>query len=65
MGTRPLIHQHIEKKEDGKDWSRYELGRYEYITWKELGKRAREVGSAFRALGLGTGERIGVFAATS
>lgn len=75
FGTRKIVNKHIETKKikkvvDGrdeyvsKDWTYFELSSYSYITYNEYVKLALELGSSFRKLGLGTGDKIHVYAAT-
>ncbi|KAH7389212.1 long-chain-fatty-acid-CoA ligase-like protein [Cadophora sp. MPI-SDFR-AT-0126] len=76
LGSRKIIRMHHETKKvkklvDGKlqevdkKWSYFELGRYEYMSFKEYHKLVLEIGSGFRSLGLASPDRIHMFASTS
>lgn len=76
LGVRKLIKIHketkkIKKRVDGKDveqdkeWQYYEMGPYEYLSFNEYLALVLKVGSALRGLGLGKGDRLQIFAATS
>lgn len=76
MGSRKLVNTHVETKKvkkmvDGeerevdKNWTYFELGHYEFITFKEYEQRTLDVGAGLRALGLNAGDRVHIFAATS
>lgn len=75
MGQRPLIKTHVETKklkkivngeeqEYDKQWVYYEMGKYDFITFKEYKKRVDTVGCGLRALGLNKGDFVHIFAAT-
>lgn len=76
LGTRKLIKTHQEVKKikkivDGeevevdKKWTYFELSGYEYLSFHDYEKLTCQVGAGYRKLGLATGDRIHVFAATS
>nr|POE82417.1 long-chain-fatty-acid--coa ligase 1 [Quercus suber] len=75
LGKRKLIKTHEETKKvkkviDGKEqqvdkkWQYYELSPYHYISFAEFKTLALNIGSAFRALGLESPDRVHLFAAT-
>lgn len=75
LGTRKLIKKHLETKmvkvkgregdgEKEKKWTLYEMGPYEYVTYGEYAGLVGEMGSALRALGLGRGDMVHLFAST-
>lgn len=53
-----------EEQEVDKDWFYSELGEYNYMSFVEFEKLALTIGAAFRKLGLNTGDRVQLFAAT-
>ncbi|RFU23650.1 hypothetical protein B7463_g12688, partial [Scytalidium lignicola] len=76
IGSRKLIRTHQETKKvkkiiDGqeqevdKNWTYFELGPYEYLTFNDYEKLVLQVGCGLRKLGLETGDRVHIFAATS
>ncbi|ROW14645.1 hypothetical protein VPNG_03216 [Cytospora leucostoma] len=76
LGSRKLIRTHQETKKvkkivDGeerevdKQWTYFELSGYEYLTFSEYEKLTLQIGSGLRKLGLETGDRVHIFAATS
>lgn len=76
MGTRPLIKTHVETKmvskvingqktEVPKEWTFYEYGPFEFINFKQYKQRVDATGAGLRHLGLETGDRLHIFAATS
>jgi long-chain acyl-CoA synthetase len=75
LGTRPLLHKHVETKKikkvvDGKDtyvpkeWTYFEMGSYSWVTFGEYVKLALQLGAGFRRLGLTKGDKVHVYAAT-
>ncbi len=75
VGTRSLIQTHVETKKvkkviDGKEteveknWSFFEMGNYEYLTYQEYVKLALEMGAGLRKLGLKRDDRVHIFAST-
>ncbi|SPO04979.1 related to long-chain-fatty-acid--CoA ligase [Cephalotrichum gorgonifer] len=75
-GTRKLVKIHTETKKvqkmvDGevtevdKEWTLFELSKFEFMTYKEYYKYATTLGAGMRALGLNAGDRLHLFAATS
>ena len=75
VGYRKLVKIHTETKKvkklvDGKEqevdkeWTYSELGPYDYMSFVEFEKLSLTLGSAFRKLGLGKGDKIQLFAAT-
>ncbi|KAK3398612.1 hypothetical protein B0T20DRAFT_213590 [Sordaria brevicollis] len=76
MGSRKLVNTHVETKKvkkmvDGeerevdKNWTYFELGHYEFITFKQYEQLTLDVGAGLRAIGLNKGDRVHIFAATS
>lgn len=76
MGSRKLIRTHQETKKvkkmvDGeerevdKQWTYFELSGYNYLSFSEYEQLMLQVGSGLRKLGLETGDRVHIFAATS
>ncbi|ROW09567.1 hypothetical protein VMCG_02657 [Cytospora schulzeri] len=76
MGSRKLIRTHQETKKvkkmvDGeerevdKQWTYFELSGYDYLSFVDYEKLMLQVGSGLRKLGLETGDRVHIFAATS
>jgi long-chain acyl-CoA synthetase len=75
LGVRKLIKTHVENKKikrvvDGKEeevdkkWTYFELSGYSYRTFAEFEKFALNIGAGFRALGLGAGDRVLIYAST-
>jgi len=75
LGSRKIIKMHHETKKvkklvDGslqevdKKWSYFELGGYEYMSFREYHKLVLEIGSGFRKLGLVSPDRVHMFAST-
>jgi len=76
VGTRKLIKTHVEVKKvkkvvDGaereveKKWVYFEMGDFEFESFGGYVGRCLQIGAGLRKLGLGSGDRIHVFAATS
>ncbi|KAI9865117.1 MAG: long-chain fatty acid-CoA ligase [Trichoglossum hirsutum] len=76
IGTRKLIRTHdeikkVKKMVDGveqevdKKWTYSELSEYSYISFIEYERLALQIGAGLRKLGMVTGERVHIFAATS
>lgn len=76
MGTRPLVRTHVETKkvkklvegveqEVDKDWTYFELGRYEFITYLEYEALALQLGAGLRKLGHEKDSRVHLYSATS
>lgn len=75
IGTRSLVRTHVETKKvpkvvDGvktevdKQWTYFELSPFKFVTYKEYGARALDVGAGLRKLGLAPGDKIHIFAST-
>jgi long-chain acyl-CoA synthetase len=75
-GSRKLVKMHTEMKKvsklvDGevteveKEWQFFELSKFDFCTYEEYGKLIHNVGRGLRKLGLGTGNKVHLFAATS
>jgi long-chain acyl-CoA synthetase len=75
LGTRRLLKKHVEKKkvkkvvdgaevEEEKEWTFFELGPYEWVSYSEYVELAKQVGAGLRKFGLGKGDRVHVYAAT-
>ncbi|KUI68311.1 Long-chain-fatty-acid--CoA ligase 1 [Cytospora mali] len=76
MGSRKLIRTHQETKKvkkivDGeerevdKKWTYFELSGYDYLTFSEYETLMLQIGAGLRKLGLESGDRVHIFAATS
>jgi long-chain acyl-CoA synthetase len=76
LGSRKLIKTHQETKKvkkivDGKEqevdkqWTYFELGPYEFLSFHEYEKLLIQVGAGLRKLGLVKDDRVHIFAATS
>lgn len=76
LGSRKIIKTHNETKKikkivDGveeevmKQWTYYELGGYEYLSFHQYEKLALQIGAGYRKLGLVRDDRVHIFAATS
>ncbi|PGH13502.1 hypothetical protein AJ79_03632 [Helicocarpus griseus UAMH5409] len=76
MGSRELLHVHVETKkvkkmvggeeqEVDKEWTFYELSGYSFITFHEYERLALQIGAGLRKLGLVKGDRLHLFASTS
>ncbi|KAH0552853.1 hypothetical protein GP486_006946 [Trichoglossum hirsutum] len=76
LGTRKLIRTHDEIKkvkkmvngveqEVDKKWTYFELSEYRYISFIEYERLVMQVGAGLRKLGMATGDRVHIFAATS
>jgi long-chain acyl-CoA synthetase len=75
VGTRKMIKKHneVEKEKktvDGKEeevdknWTYFEMGPYEYLTFGEYMTLTTQIGAGYRKLGLGREDRVHIFAAT-
>jgi long-chain acyl-CoA synthetase len=75
LGKRKLIKMHEEtrkvkkfvdgeEREVDKKWQYYELSSYEFMSFVDFEELALKLGSAFRALGLNSPDRVHIFAAT-
>jgi long-chain acyl-CoA synthetase len=75
LGTRPVIKVVEEEKEmkkmvDGKQvkemkkWKYLELGKYEYLSFKQVEEKVNVLAKAWLSLGLKTGEVFNVYAQT-
>jgi long-chain acyl-CoA synthetase len=75
VGTRTLKTMHNEVKKikrvvNGKEeisektWQYFELSGYKYLTFNEYRRKALDIGSGFRSLGLVKGDMVHIFAAT-
>jgi long-chain acyl-CoA synthetase len=76
IGSRKLVRTHQEVKkvkkmvegvecEVDKQWTFFELSPYEYMTFVEYERMFLQVGCGLRKIGLETGDRVHIFAATS
>jgi long-chain acyl-CoA synthetase len=76
LGSRKLIKTHQETKKvkkivDGKEqevdkqWTYFELGPYEFLSFHEYEKLLIQIGAGLRKLGLVKDDRVHIFAATS
>lgn len=76
IGSRKLINTHVETKKvkkvvDGveqevdKNWTYFELGDFEFMSFVEYETLCRQVGAGLRKLGLNKEDRVHIFAATS
>lgn len=66
-------HDEVEKEKkivDGKEeevdknWTYFEMGPYEYLTFGEYMTLTTQIGAGYRKLGLGREDRVHIFAAT-
>jgi long-chain acyl-CoA synthetase len=75
LGSRKLIKKHnevtkVKKLVDGKiqevdkEWTYFELGGYEYLSFKEYETLVLQVGAGLRKLGLSPHDRVHMFAST-
>lgn len=75
LGSRTLIQKHYETKKvkkvvDGevrevdKKWTYFELGPYQYMTFKEYHMLVLEIGAGLRKLGLVATDKVHMFAST-
>ncbi|CAZ85687.1 unnamed protein product [Tuber melanosporum] len=75
LGSRTLVKQHeeikmLKKAVDGVDqevpktWIYYEMSGYKFLSFKEYLERVNIIGAGLKALGLGKGEKVQIFAAT-
>ena len=54
------------KEEEGeKKWTYFELSEYSYMSYVEYEKLCLQLGSGLRKIGLGKGDKIHLFCATS
>ena len=65
FGTRNVIQMHVENDSEGKSRTLWELGPYEFRTYKQVALEGLNVGSGLRALGLEKGDKIAIYADTS
>lgn len=76
LGSRKLLKTHQETKKvkkiiDGKEeevdkqWTYFELGPYEYMSFNDYLKLVSQIGAGLRKLGLVKEDRVHIFAATS
>ncbi|KAL9079343.1 MAG: hypothetical protein Q9157_001773 [Trypethelium eluteriae] len=76
MGSRKLLKTHHEKKKikkviEGKEqevekvWSYFELSGYNYMSYVEYEKLVNQIGCGLRKLGMNSGDKLELFAATS
>ncbi|KAF8420406.1 long-chain fatty-acid-CoA ligase [Tirmania nivea] len=63
MGTRKVLSVHHEDRK-GKNWTMWELGDYEYMTFKELWEEVKLLGSSLIELGLEKNGRVGIYMQT-
>jgi long-chain acyl-CoA synthetase len=75
LGSRKLLKTHQETKKvkkiiDGKEeevdkqWTYFELGPYEFISFNDYERLVSQIGAGFRKLGLVKDDRVHIFAAT-
>jgi long-chain acyl-CoA synthetase len=75
MGTRDVVKVHTEtknvtkivdgqKQEVEKKWSFFELSEYKYLSFTDYELLTLQIGSGFRALNMGKGDRVHIFAGT-
>lgn len=76
MGSRKLVRTHLDKKmikkvvdgqerEVEKSWTFFEMSPYEYISYTDYERLTHQLGAGLRKLGLGKGDRVHIYAATS
>ena len=63
MGTRKVLGVYHEDRK-GKDWTMWELGDYEYMTFKELWEEVLVLGSSLIELGLAQCDKVGIYMQT-
>jgi long-chain acyl-CoA synthetase len=75
LGSRKLVKKHLEIKklkkiingvaqEVDKKWTFFEMSSYEYVSYTEHETLVEKVGSAFRALGMDSSDKVHLFAST-
>jgi len=67
LGVRPLVKKHQEKKTingQEKTWEFLELGKYQWLSYKEVHQRVVRVGAGLVSLGLSKGDFVGVYEET-
>ena len=64
LGTRAVLGEVEEKQEDGKVFTKYQLGHYSWTTYEELNTRADNLGRGFRELGAQPRDKVVVYANT-
>ncbi|KAF8465554.1 hypothetical protein BDZ91DRAFT_229827 [Kalaharituber pfeilii] len=63
LGSRKVLSVHEEDR-NGKKWLMWELGDYEYMTYKGVWEEVKLLGSSLRGLGLETGSKVGIYMQT-
>lgn len=63
MGTRKVLGVYNEDRK-GKNWTMWELGDYEYMTFKELWEEVLVLGSSLIELGLARCDKVGIYMQT-
>ena len=64
LGTRAVLGEVEEKQDDGKVFTKYQLGHYSWTTYEELNTRADNLGRGFRELGAQPRDKVVVYANT-
>lgn len=64
LGTRAVLGEVDEKQQDGKIFTKHQLGDYSWINYQDLNTRADNLGKGFRELGLKPKDKIVLYANT-
>ncbi|KAI5780295.1 long-chain-fatty-acid-CoA ligase 1 [Peziza echinospora] len=64
LGSRAVKGVHEETKPNGKKWTTWELGDYDYMTFRDVYDEVRIFGSAFREAGVVKGDKVGIYMQT-
>ena len=64
LGSRAIVGEVEEKQQDGKVFTKYQLGDYSWINYQDLNTRADNLGKGFRELGLKPKDKIVLYANT-
>jgi len=64
LGTRTILGEVDEKQADGKIFTKFQLGDYNWINYQDLNTRAENLGRGFRELGVKPKDKIVLYANT-
>lgn len=64
LGTRELLSESDEVQPDGKVFKKATFGDYKWLTYDQVNEKVCNLGRGLGALGLGAGEKIGIFLET-
>merc|ERR1712112_499130 len=64
LGTRTILGEVDEKQADGKIFTKFQLGDYNWINYQDLNTRADNLGKGFRELGVKPKEKVVLYANT-